>query len=134
MAWYTICCWFLIVICQQHFVYYFDLIFVYWESWYFTIRVKCLNLWHSKSLHLNTMKLTAFTKLGLKMLYIKFLNNRRICSYIINFKMKEHLIFSRFIHDWKYIIYFKIESMCSIYSYYLLYTNIVIYQKSYVFI
>ena len=37
-------------------------------------------------------------------------------------------------HDCKYFICFKIESMCSIYSYYLLYANIGVYQKSYDFI
>ena len=78
---------------------------------------------------------------------MKFLSNQRIHSYVITFRMKEYLIFSRpsfrcliliifmtFMHDYKYFVYSNIEFIFSIYSYYLFYANIGVYQKSYDFI
>ena len=34
------------------------------------IKFRCLNLWYAKSFQANIMKLAAFTKLNLKVLYI----------------------------------------------------------------
>ena len=110
----------------------------------FASKVRCLNLWYAKHSYLNVMKLTAFTKLSLRVVCIKFLSNWSIQSICYSFKSKYYLRFSRpsfrcsiimtFMHRCKYFIDSKIEFISFIYSYYVLYANIGVYQKSYDFI
>ena len=42
------------------------------------IKFRCLNLQYTKRFHPNIMKFTEFTKLNLRVLYVKFLSNQSI--------------------------------------------------------
>ena len=42
------------------------------------IKFSCLNLWYAKGSQPNVMKITAFTTLNLRVLYMKFLSNQSI--------------------------------------------------------
>ena len=90
------------------------------------------------------MKFIKLTNEGIWTTYTKFQTNWLTLGDLQNFKIPEYLAFSRpsfrcsvlimFMHNFKYSVYSRIEFIFSIYSYYLLYANIGIYQKSCSFI
>ena len=56
----------------------FDLLSIYKKNLMFALRFGCFSLWYMKSSQQNDMKFTVFTKLSLRMLYMKFLSNQRL--------------------------------------------------------
>ena len=48
---------------------------------------RCLNIWYMKTSYPIVMKLTAYTKADMRMLYINFLSNLKISTRCDNFRL-----------------------------------------------